>query len=324
MEIKLHGRATTTPRIRKYIQESDKSITALAKELGVSTATVHKWRHADRIYDASHARHNLGESTSCEEAALIVELRQALRLSVDDITEVMKRCVREELSRSAIYRCLVREGANELKSGKEGESRYQAFEQTSCGFIHMDLKVLPKLNRRASYVFVAIDRATRYVHVELLSRRSAVEVGGCFRRFIKAFPHRVHTVLTDNDGAFTDRFAVFKKGKPEGKPSGQHVIDKICAKHGIEHRLIRPFRPQTNGMVERFNRRISDAIKAHPNTLRNQGKNKFNTHEEREQFILQFVENYNLTRLRCLDYKSPTEIIHNLTEGNTQAGTQSN
>lgn len=36
------------------------------------------------------------------------------------------------------------------------------------------------------------------------------------------------------------------------------AFDRECAEHGIEHRLIPPGRPQTNGMVERFNGRVAD------------------------------------------------------------------
>ena len=35
MEIKLHANATTTPRTRKYLQESTKSDRELAQELGI-------------------------------------------------------------------------------------------------------------------------------------------------------------------------------------------------------------------------------------------------------------------------------------------------
>ena len=39
MNIRLHANATTTPKTRAYIQSSDKSIQALADELGVSVST---------------------------------------------------------------------------------------------------------------------------------------------------------------------------------------------------------------------------------------------------------------------------------------------
>ncbi|HIQ40490.1 MAG TPA: transposase [Sulfurivirga caldicuralii] len=60
-------------------------------------------------------------------------------------------------------------------------------------------------------------------------------------------------ILTDNGKAFTDRFS------PSGDrvPTGNHRFDQACQKHAIEHRLIQPRRPQTNGMVARFNGRIA-------------------------------------------------------------------
>ena len=46
-------------------------------------------------------------------------------------------------------------------------------------------------------------------------------------------------------------------------PSGQPEFDLLCNALGIEHRLTRPRRPQTNGMVERFNGRIADILRTH-------------------------------------------------------------
>ena len=71
-------------------------------------------------------------------------------------------------------------------------------------------------------------------------------------------------MLTDNGSEFTDRFAVDKKGKPHDKPSGTHPFDLACAARALAHRLTRPFRPQTNGMVERFNRRLGDHLDRMP------------------------------------------------------------
>ncbi len=42
------------------------------------------------------------------------------------------------------------------------------------------------------------------------------------------------------------------------QPSGHYALGGKA--HGIEYRLIKPERPQTNGMVERFNSRISDVL----------------------------------------------------------------
>ncbi|HEX5958278.1 MAG TPA: integrase core domain-containing protein [Hyphomicrobiaceae bacterium] len=147
-------------------------------------------------------------------------------------------------------------------------------------------------------------------------------MAGCLERFLAAFPNTVSVVLTDNGSEFTDRFGSarwYPGGRP---PSGQHLFDKVCKRHGIEHRLTRPFRPQTNGLVERFNRRLAEAIAAKPSIARNEGKNKFHTHAERDAFLHAFVANYNRTRLKCLDYRAPAELIANPPGPNTPAGTQ--
>jgi hypothetical protein len=101
-----------------------------------------------------------------------------------------------------------------------------------AGFIHIDVKYRAPLNRRRSYAYVAIDRATRFVYLEILPDRRADTAAG----FLARFQLNVHTVLTDNSlpGAkaggseFTGRFAVDKKGKPHDKPSGDHAFDRIC------------------------------------------------------------------------------------------------
>jgi transposase InsO family protein len=86
-------------------------------------------------------------------------------------------------------------------------------------------------------------------------------------------------VLTDNGKAFTDRLFGLRKRSP----SGQHEFDLLCAELGIEHRLTPPMRPQTNGMVERFNGRIEDVLQSH----------RFQSGEDLEQTILRYVHLYN-------------------------------
>jgi transposase-like protein len=318
MNVKLHANATTTPKTRAYIQASTAPVAELAEELGVSETTIRRWRSRSQTTDRSHAPHHIATVLSPTEEALICELRRDLALSLDDITEVMRRCLAPALSRSSVHRCLKRHDLNQ--PAKAATADPGVFEPAQVGFIHADLKHLPTLRRVKSYVFVAIDRATRFVHVEIVDQRDAHTIAGCLERFLAAFPHPVHTVLTDNGAEFTDRFAVDMKRKPEGKPSGNHPFDRLCASAGIDHRLTRPFHPQTNGMVERFNRRLAEAIRNAPLSHRNSGKNRFDNHADRNAFIERFVHCYNRTRLRCLDYIAPLEAITNLPKHNTCAG----
>lgn len=317
MELNLHANATTTPRTRSYIQRSRKPVAELAAELGVNETTIRRWRGRTTVQDHSHRPKTLTTSLSTIEETLVCELRTTLQLPLDDVVEVMRRCVNAELSRSAIHRCLQRHGISQRP--KPDKPKVGVFEQATIGFIHIDLKHLPALERCKSYAFVAIDRATRYVYVEIHQRRDADTSAGFLRRFLAHFPHDVHTILTDNGAEFTDRFAVDKKDKPYDRPSGNHPFDIVCASRGIRHRLTRPYRPQTNGLVERFNRRIAEAIGREPK--RGIARRLFRSHADRDDFLNRFVRDYNRTRLKCLGYVAPLEALANLTGPNTKAGT---
>lgn len=318
MDLKLHANATTTPRTRAYIQKSRATNAALARELGIHSRTVARWKARPEVTDRSPRPHRLNTSLTEWEEALVVELRRSLALPLDDIVEAMRRCLNPALSRSAIHRCLQRHGSSaRLTPDKAPALAFHT--DNPAGFIHIDVKYLPPLNRCRSYAYVAIDRATRFVYLEILPDRRAATAAGFLTRFLDSFPLKVHTVLTDNGSEFTDRFAIDKKGKPDDKPSGDHAFDRLCARHSITHRLTRPFRPQTNGMVERFNRRLGEHLDHVPQN-RIAHHRRFRDHAERDAYLHDFVADYNRTRLRCLGYQAPAALLANLSGHNTQAG----
>jgi transposase len=304
MELKLHRNARTTPRIREEINASKLTMRELSVKYNVSLDTIHKWKHRTSSQDAPNIKRNLGQSTSLEEELLIVNLRKDLKLSLNDIQQVINSSVNANLSRSSIYRCLKRYGVN--KFPKESPKAYGKFSNADkCGFIHIDLKQLTKLHKRGSYVFVAIDRATRYVYAEIIYDKSSATVGECLKRFLNHFPHKVYTILTDNGKEFTNRSCI--------NSAKTHIFDSICQENKIEHRLTKPYHPQTNGMVERFNRRLAEILRQ-KDEVPERRKNKFLTHEERNEYIMNFVDNYNRTKLHCLNYKAPNEMLNNFTE----------
>ena len=106
------------------------------------------------------------------------------------------------------------------------------------------------------YLFVAIDRASRWVFIKVTASRSVQTARRFLEKLTEEAPFKVTKVLTDNGKEFTDRF--YATG--ERKPTGRHSFDKACAEHGIEHHLIRLRHPQSNGMVERFNGRVKEVI----------------------------------------------------------------
>jgi transposase InsO family protein len=317
MLVKLHANAATTPKVRAYIQASLLSDAELARELGVSATTVRRWRGRSDVADRASTPHHLATRFSREEEEIAVALRTDLGLSLDDVLEVMRRCLRADISRSALHRCLKRRGVSQRPAAPKAAA--QSFAPTPFGYVHVDLKHLPRLKGQAAYVFVAIERTTRFVHAEIIQDRSGETVAACLGRFLEAFGHPVHTILTDNGSEFTDRFGD-ARWRRRDQGTGKHPFDKICQAQGVKHKLTRPYRPQTNGMVERFNRRLAEALRSHPPSGDNAGKNRFTDHHQRNAFVLAFVSDYNRTRLRCLGHKAPAEVLYNLPGHNTFAG----
>lgn len=318
-QVRLHGLARTTPAVREEIQRSELSLKELSKKFNISMSTVHKWKHRKgEVQDRSHTRHNLGCSLSGEEEEIAVELKTRVLLSLDDITEVLNRCINPNLRRSSIHRALQRRGVSGRQSRLSEEKRVERFEEvTRSGYIHMDVKYLTKLGGKRSYLYVGIDRYSRYVYTEVLYDLRPKTAGDFVKRFTENFPHPVYKILTDNGFEWTDRGA----GQAKAKATGEHEVDQVCRQNKIKHVLTRFRRPQTNGMVERFNRRINEAIGRKEKISANQGKNSFESHQERNEFIKHFIEGYNRTRLRCLGYRSPLAMLYdNHTGDNTCAG----
>ncbi|WP_305825853.1 integrase core domain-containing protein, partial [Massilia brevitalea] len=141
------------------------------------------------------------------------------------------------------------------------------------------------------YLFVAIDRATRWVFMHIygdMTDKSSVDF---LRRLQLASPIKISKILTDNGSQFTDRFATKDK-----KPSGQHAFDVACAALPAEHRLAPPRHPQTNGMVERFNGRINELLQ----------QTRFDSRADLQTTLMNYLKLYNYhIPQRALDAKTP-------------------
>lgn len=281
MKIPLHPRARTTPAIRKELQESKQGSRALARQYHLARATVQKWRRRDTVEDASHRPHRLQTTLTPAQEAIVVYLRQSLLLSLDDLLAVTREFLNPAVSRSGLDRCLRRHGVanlNALRPAPEAKP-VKAFKAYEPGFIHIDVKYLPALDGEPrQYLFVAIDRATRWVHVALKKDRTARSAKAFLKAVIQAAPFRIQKCLTDNGSEFTDRFL-----NRHRRPSGEHVFDQACETAGIEHRLCPPRHPQTNGMVERFNGRIAEVLQTH----------RFRDSEDLATTLLRYTDLYN-------------------------------
>lgn len=283
MLISLHKQATTTPRIRAAIQASSEPAWLVAERYGISEQTVWKWRSRADVHDRSHTPHRLQTTLTPPQEAVAVALRKALLLPLDDLLAVVREFLNPQVSRSGLDRCLRRHGAGNLRALKPREPKpaQGTFKVYEPGYLHIDIKYLPQMADESArrYLFVAIDRATRWVFVRIYPAQTAANARRFLRDLERAAPMRITRVLTDNGKAFTDRLFGLRKRSP----TGQHEFDLLCAELGIEHRLAPPMRPQTNGMVERFNGRIEDVLQSH----------RFQSGEDLEQTLLRYVHLYN-------------------------------
>ena len=110
-----HGRATTTPAIRKKIQESTETIKALAQRYGINHNTVKKWRSRKSTEDQKCGPKSRSTTLTREEEAAIVTFRKDTKSSLDDCLYALKKEI-TTLTRSSLYRCLKRHNINKLPS----------------------------------------------------------------------------------------------------------------------------------------------------------------------------------------------------------------
>jgi transposase InsO family protein len=194
---------------------------------------------------------------------VVVALRRALLVSIDDLLAVVKEFLNPQVSRSGLDRCLRRHGVGNLRDlqAKSTRPRHKVFKAYELGYLHVDVKCLPQMANETSrrYLFVAIDRVTRQVFIRIYKSKTAANARRFLRDLERACPLRILTIFTDNGKEFTDRLFGLRKRAATGKSE----FDQLCADLKIEHRLAPPQHPQTNGMVERFNSRIEEVLQSH-------------------------------------------------------------
>ncbi len=238
----LHSQARTTHLIREEIRNSTLPQAELARMYNVTRQTIRKWQNRESPEDKSHAPNKMYTTLTPEQELIVVELRKTLLLPTDDLLAVTREFINPAVSRAGLGRCLRRHGVSDLRNLVEQEGTAPATKKTfkdyEPGFVHIDIKYLPQMPDETArrYLFVAIDRATRWVFIELYADQTDGSSGDFLNKVQQACPVKIVKLLTDNGSQFTDRFTAGGKKK---EPSGTHVFDRLCKQLGIEHRLIR-------------------------------------------------------------------------------------
>lgn len=264
----LHNNAKTTVHLRKLIQTTCENAKQFCTRHGISLNTFYKWRNRNTTTDTSSKPHRTHKSLTKEDEDFIIELYRITGETGVYLHQVFAQ--RKNVSLSTIHRLL-------RKVRVSPEKKTFKFDKQPLGFVHIDVHYLPRIEGIKLYLYVAIERNTRYLYYETSLRKDKKATLHFLEKMLAFFPFEVHTVFSDNGLEF--RNALVR----------QFLTDK-----NIKHKFGKPYTPRTNGMVERVNRTIeSECIK----------KEQFNTIEELKQALDSYKKFYNNSRYHSALYK---------------------
>jgi len=267
----LHRNAPLTPQGRLRLCqriESGWTVAAAAESMNISRQCAHKWwrRYRDEglagLEDRSSRPMSCAHQTSARVERRIVALRQARKLGPARLAGIVG------LPASTVHRVLVRHGINRLAWMDRPTGRVvRRIETTRPGeLIHIDVKKLARVpdggghhklgrttetkrrSRQArggyTHIHTAIDAYSRLAYSEFAGAENTVNCVAFLARAVAWFAARgitIERILTDNGTGYRS-----------------YAWRDRCAELGIGHSRTRPYRPATNGKVERFNRTLLD------------------------------------------------------------------
>jgi transposase InsO family protein len=252
-------------RLARCVVDEGWPIRRAAERFQVSHTTASRWagryrtQGAAGMVDRSSRPASSPRRTAQRTERRIVKLRVAKRMGPARIATRLGMHASTVHAVLARYRC-PRLAYLDRASGR----RIRRYERARPGeLIHIDVKKLGnipdggghktigraagrKTRSGAGYAFIhnAIDDHSRLAYSEILPderKDTAVAFWTRAQKFFTSAGITIDAVLTDN-----------------GNPYRSHTWRDTMAAAGIKHTRTRPYRPQTNGKVERFNRTLLD------------------------------------------------------------------
>jgi transposase InsO family protein len=276
-----HANSALTPRARlrlaRLIVDEGWPVAVAARRYDVSWPTAKRWAEryaamgAEAMADRSSRPHRVANRTSPYRVRKIVHLRWKQRLSPIEIG------ARLAMAPSTVHAVLVRCRLNRLShlDLRTGEPIRRYEHDRPGAMIHVDVKKLGnipdgggwrfvgrqqgKRHRAATpakaknahhnpkmgtaFVHTVIDDHSRVAYAEIHNDETAATAIGVLRRAVSWYAARgvtVERVLSDNGSAYKS-----------------HAWRDACVELGIRPKKTRPYRPQTNGKIERFHRTMA-------------------------------------------------------------------
>jgi transposase InsO family protein len=240
-----------------------------------------------------------------EQEAVAVAFRKQTLLPLDDCLYTLQATM-PSLTRSALHRCFQRHGVSRLPEIQGGGiAKKKKFKQYPIGYFHIDIAEV-RTEQGKLYLFVAIDRTSKFSYAQLHERATRRIAGDFLRALIAAVPYTIHTVLTDNGTHFVDNTPepAMTQEEIETVPPlffRVHAFAYACEQNSIEHRRTKPKHPWTNGQVERMNRTLKEA------TVK---RFYYEIHAQLKEHLQTFLMAYNFAkRLKTLKGLTPYQFI---------------
>jgi transposase-like protein len=240
------------------------------------------------------------------EEATAVAFRKHTLLPLDDCLYALQASIPYS-TRSTLHRCFQRHGISRLPELNGGlPAKRKKFKAYPIGYFHIDLTEV-RTEEGKLYLFVAIDRTSKFAFVQLVERATRRAAGDFLNELSQLLPYKIHTVLTDNGTHFTSpgnlRSAAseIRLARQRGELFRAHAFEFACARHEIDHRFTKPNHPWTNGHVERMNRTLKEA------TVRTY---HYKNHLQLQRHLDAFLNAYNFAkRLKSLSGLTPFQFI---------------
>lgn len=217
----------------------------VCKIFGMSKTTFYNWKkkyeqegkrgleRKKRPYDS------YGNRIDSETINLILKLRREHQLGTWRIKWYLERYHDIHISESSVYRTLKRNDMPPLnRTTTRRAMATKRYEKNTPGHhVQIDVKFLIFFDKQGGktkrYQYTAIDDCTRIRALKVYERHNQLSSIDFLNYVVEKFPFRINMIQTDNGHEFQSKFH-------------WHVQD--C---GMQHRFIKPGKPQHNGKVER-------------------------------------------------------------------------
>jgi hypothetical protein len=232
----------------------------------------------------------------------VLELRRKGNSKYEIVNILKPTLTKFTPSASGVYNIFKRHQLNRLTPAIKTSKRKIIKERMGqLGHIdsHHLSKSIIKGESRKLYLVCIVDDYTRIAWAEVVEDITSLTIMfsalKCLNILSDHYQIKFEEILSDNGPEF---------GPATSKNKIQHPFERMLLELNIKHRYIKPYRPQTNGKVERFWRTLEDDL------LRD---THFDSLEELKEELLQYLYYYNHERPhQGIDGKKPIEMINPL------------